>query len=188
VESETAPTPTEDLVSFVQEVVEWTRPISFAYLDDEQLDLLDQAREEIEDVQLPVIEKLVLSAPEEDLEAAGFTGAQTAFKLASARRAMSDSAQRAESPWPVRRKKALELLDFVVENVQIILGSLSSLSKWIEAAAELVGVVGSGVKATVAERGPIRRGIRKAKRWRQKRRKERGGEEPEEMPPSPAVA
>ncbi len=185
VESEISSAPPEDLVSFVREVVEWTRPISFAYLDDEQLVLLDKARHEIEDVQLPAIEKQVLSAREEDLEAAGFTNAQTAFKLATARRAMGETARRAESPWSGRRKKVLELLDFVVENVQTILGSLSSLSKWIEAAAELVGVVGSGVKAAVAEKGPVRRGIRKVKRWRQKRRDKK---KPEEGPPSPAVA
>jgi hypothetical protein len=186
-EARNAPGSAEDLVSFVREVVDWTRPVSFAYLDDDQLALLDRARNEITAVQLPVIEKQVLSAREEDLEAAGFTDAQTAFKLASARRAMSDSARRAESPFPVRRKKALEFLDFVVENVQTVLGSLSSLSKWIEAAAELVGVVGSGVKATVAERGPVRRGFRKVGRWRRRRREERSREEPEEAPP-PAVA
>lgn len=186
-ESALSPMPTEDLISFLREVVEWTHPISFAYLDSEQLDLLDEARSEIEDVQLPVIEKQVRSARNEDLEAAGFTDAQTAFKLASARKIMSETTRCAESPWPERRRKILELLDFVVENIQTILGSLSSLSKWIEAAAELVGVVGSGVKAAVAERGPIRRVLRKASRRRQKRR-DRGGEKPEGTPPSPAVA
>lgn len=186
-ESALSPTPTEDLIIFLREIVEWTRPISYAYLDDEQLVLLDEARSEIEDVQLPAIEKQIRSAREEDLEAAGFTDAQTAFKLASAREIMSETAGRAESPWPGRRKKTLELLDFVVENVQTILGSLTSLSKWIEAAAELVGVAGSGVKAAVAERGPIRRALRKASRRRQKRRR-RDREEPEGTPPSPAVA
>lgn len=180
--------PTEDLVSFVQEVVEWTGPISLAYLDDEQVLLLDKARDEIEEVQLPAIEKQMESAREEDLEAAGFTEAQAAFKLATARRAMSETARRAESLRPERRKKVLDLLDFVVESIQTVLGSLSSLSKWIEAAAELVGVVGSGAKAAVAEKGPIRRGIRKVKRRRRKRHERREKEKPEETPPPPAIA
>lgn len=169
-------------MNFVREVVKWTRPISRAYLDDEQLVLLDKARHEIEGIQLETIERQVLSAPEEDLKAAGFTNAQTAFKLATARKAMSETERRAKSPWPERRKKVLELLDFVVENLQTILGSLGSLSKWIEAAAELVGVVGSGVKAAVAEKGFIRRSSRKVKRWRRQKRCDR--EEPKETPPA----
>jgi hypothetical protein len=166
VESSVSPSPTVDLVSFVEDVTTWTGVIGRAYLKDDELLLLDAARDEIAAVQLRAIEQQIQGADEDTLRAAGFTVAQTEFKLASARRSMGRAERVAKSKLPGRRKKILEGLDLAVENIQTVLGSLSSLSKWIEAASELVGVAASGIKSAVAENGPLRRTWRKRKRRR----------------------
>ncbi len=165
----------------------WTHPIAIAYLDDEQVSLLDDARREIEGSQLREFEKRIQSAKPETFEAAGFTKAQTVFKLDAARRGMNVTARSAKSPWPALRKKVLNALDFVVESIQTILGSLSSLSKWIEAASELVGVLASAVKATVAEKGILRRGSRKLRRFFRRKREERGKEGRRSLSSSPGL-
>lgn len=186
-ESSVSVSPAGELIGFVKEVVDWTQSVSDAYLDDRQIALLAEARTEIEAVQLPRIEQQLRSISDEELAAAGFTEAQTAFKLESARTAMDAAARGAESPWPGRRKKILDVLDFVVENVQTILGSLKSLSVWIDAASELVGVAASGAKAAVAEKGVLRRTYRKVKRRiRDRRERQKPEEEPEDLPPAVA--
>jgi hypothetical protein len=158
-------------------------------LDDEQVALLDDARWEIEGSQLRQFKDRLQSAEPESFEAAGFTKAQTAFKLDAARRDMDATARSAKSGWPTLRRKVLKALDFVVENIQTILGSLSSLSKWIEAASELVGVLASGVKAAVAEKGIIRRGSRKLRRYvRRKREERREQKDAAASPPAQASA
>lgn len=182
--------PASELAEFVEDVVAWTHPIATAYLEDEQVDLLDRARAEIEGSQLREFKKRIQSAEPASFEAAGFTKAQTAFKLDAARRGMSATARTAESRWPALRKKLLEALDFVVENIRTILGSLSFLSKWIEAASELIGVLASGVKATVAEKGFVRVSWRKFRRsFRRKPEKQKKKKDDDApSPPNPAPA
>jgi hypothetical protein len=159
--SEPGPAATEDLIVFVDEVVAWTRPVARAYLPPEEQILLEEARDEIERVQLPKVREQIRGADLEELESAGFSTAQTGFKLASARRAMAAGERRAEGGLFQRWGQTREVLESALESVKEILSSISSLSKWIEAVAELVGVVGSGVKAAAADDGWLRRTFRR---------------------------
>ncbi len=162
--------PTEDLIGFVEDVVAWTDPIGSTYLDRDQIAMLDAARVEIREVQVPAIRRELEQAGGEQLQAAGFSREQALFKMMMARRAMAATERRAQGRGPQLWRPTREGLESAVGAIKEVLGSISSLSKWIEAVSELVGVVGSGVKSLAVEDGVVRRALRRLRPRTSKRR------------------
>jgi hypothetical protein len=142
------------LVDFVDEAVAWSETIGLRFLERDEREQLRRAAIELRHVQLPRLEEELAHTPHEDLEAAGFSPAQTEFKTAVARRTMR-AAEEAIRPSPTRtsRRPSLELVGTAIEGIKEILGSIKGLSKWIEAFSEFVGLVGAGVKRAGAVGG-----------------------------------
>ena len=81
------------------------------------------------------------------MEAAGFSPWQGAFKLDLARRMMWTAERRpARFARLLPRRPSREQVGAAFDAVKEVLGSIKGLSKYLEAAGELVGVVGSAVK------------------------------------------
>lgn len=140
--------------------------------------MVEAARGELEAIQLPAIRQAIEEADQETLQMAGFTPEQTLIKTGLARDVMGRTAERAGGRGPQVWTKTREGLEFAVEVVQQVLGSIGALSKWIEAVAELVGVVGSGAKALAAEEGFLRKQLRRFGRRKRKPAEEPAGPAP----------
>jgi len=77
----------------------------------------------------------------EDFESACFSSEQAEYKLAAAERAMTEAIEPTPTGWiaptPILR---------AVAKIKVILGSIKSLSKWLEALDELVSMTGELAK------------------------------------------
>jgi hypothetical protein len=165
----------EHLSVFIDDLIDWTEEIGELHLERPDLNRLQQATAEIRATQVPALQAELREVDRTKFETAGFTESQAIFKTATARNAM---ARAANPPFYKRwsRKSVVEGVGVALEAVKEVLGSIASLSKWIEAAAELVGIVGSGVKAAAP----------RLERWFGRRSDAKDEEEEEEA--GPAVA
>ena len=147
--------PAEHVLAFINDLVEWAGRMGAVHLTEEESALLAAATSEFDTTQLPQLRRELQRADRDDFDAAGFSESQAVFKTSVARRTMENAERRSRGffRWLKRSGKALQVaLDAVME----VLGSISSLSKWIEAAKELLGIVGSGIKSAGAKGGPLR--------------------------------
>lgn len=149
--------PADHLLGLVEDVVEWTGRIGERHLPAGELTLLAFGIEEIQKRQLPKVRDDLREATLQEFESAGFSELQAVFKTTAVRSVMEAAMARSASRLAFRRRPTAEALGVALDAIKEVLAGIRSLSEWIEALAELVGVVGSGAKTALAERRVLRR-------------------------------
>jgi hypothetical protein len=163
------------LLEFVNDVVNWADDLGVVLPEDER-ELLSAATVEARRSLFTALERDFTRLRETDpeaFEAAGFSQAQATFKTQVAREAMKEAIRPARWRRRINWKGTLEGLGTALDAIKEVLSSIESLSKWIEAAGEIVGVLGSGVRLAAEKSGLIAGYLKRRElRRRSKERKE----------------
>lgn len=102
---------------------------------------LSRANSELQELQIARAKQHLRERSRNEFEEAGFSLAQMEFKLAVAERAMTETAEVGPAGW-----MAPSAVLRAVGKLKVILSSIKSLSKWLEAVDELVGMTGELAK------------------------------------------